>query len=186
MMMWWRVLAGSSSIRIFNKTHVVLIQKIGHPRRVSDFRPISLCNMVYKIVTKTLANRLKLVLSHIISDEQSAFVPNRLISDNVIVAYEAMHSLRRKTGGKVGFVALKLDMSKAYDRVEWRYLLTVMEHMGFSIRWRSIIRDAMESASFSFIINGESYGDVRPSRGLCQGCPLSPYFSCYVLRVFQP
>ena len=103
----------------FNDTHIVLIPKVKEPKKVTNFKPISLCNVVYKIASKAIANRLKKFLPSIISDTQSAFVHRRLIVDNILVAFEAMHHINQKKGGKLGDMALKLDMSKAYDRVEW-------------------------------------------------------------------
>ena len=106
----------------FNSTNVVLIPKCGEPRRMGDLRPISLCNIIYKIISKMLANRLQAVLSSCISLTQSAFVPNRLISDNILVASEVLHCLKTKSQGKFGWLVAKLDLSKAYDRMEWSYL----------------------------------------------------------------
>ena len=101
-----------------NHTYIVLIPKIKIPVKVSDYRPISLCNVIYKIIAKVLANKLKQVLPHIISPTQSTFVPGRLIIDNVLVAYEALHMMHGRKKGKNGTLAMKLDISKVYDRVE--------------------------------------------------------------------
>lgn len=89
---------------------------------MKDLRPIALCNVLYKIITKVLSNRLKEILPGIITENQSAFVPNRNITDNVLVAFELLHFMRQKKRGVEGEVALKLDVSKAYDRVNWGFL----------------------------------------------------------------
>ena len=115
-----------------NYTHIVLIPKVKSPEKMSDFKPISLCNVIYKIISKMLANRLKLILPQLISPYQSAFVPGRLITDNVLVAYETLHAMHGQKKGKKGAIALKLDISKAYDRVEWPFLKGMMFKLGFS------------------------------------------------------
>ena len=101
-----------------NRTYIVLIPKIKNSVKVSNYRPISLCNVIYKIIAKVLANRLKQILPQIISPTQSAFVPGRLITDNVLVAYEPFHMMHGRRKGKIGTLAMKLDISKAYERVE--------------------------------------------------------------------
>ena len=101
-----------------NYTHIILIPKIKSPERITDYRPISLCNVIYKIISKVLANRLKMILPQLISPSQCAFVPSCLITNNVLVAYETLHAMHNRRIGKKGSLALKLDISKAYDRVE--------------------------------------------------------------------
>jgi hypothetical protein len=86
---------------------------------------------MYKKFSKVLANRLKVILPLIISPTQSAFIPRRLLTDNILVAYENLHTMHARMWGKVGFMALKLDMSKAYDRVEWAFLEAIIRKMGF-------------------------------------------------------
>ena len=123
----------------FNESHIVLIPKIKESKKVSDYRPISLCNVVYKLASKAIANRLKKVLLSIISETQSAFVHGRLITDNVLVAFETMHHISQKKGGKVGEMAINLDMSKAYDRVEWTCLEKIMEKLSFVDKRQKLI-----------------------------------------------
>ena len=103
-------------------TFVTLIPKVKNPVSVSQYSPISLCNVLYKIFSKVLANRLKKFMPDLIIEHQSAFAKNRLISDNVLVAFETLHYMKNHNSGQTGFMVLKLDMSKAHDRVEWNYL----------------------------------------------------------------
>jgi hypothetical protein len=140
-----------------------------------DFRPISLCNVIYKIVSKILANRLKRILPHIISPNQSAFVVGRYITNNIIAAYETLHTIHTHLSGKRSFMALKLDMSKAYDIVEWSFLEVVMSRLGFESRWIRIIMKCINSLSYSVLVNGEPHGHILPTYGIRLGDPLSPY-----------
>ena len=123
----------------WNDTVVVLIPKTQRPERVKDLWPISLCNVLYKIASKVLSNRLKIILPEVISQNQSAFIPEGFITDNILIAYELTHYLQNKQSGKEGFATLKLDMSKAYDRVEWDFLARMMGKLGFHERWISLI-----------------------------------------------
>lgn len=102
-----------------NFTYLALIPKNKNPYCVIEFRPISLCNILYKIISKVLANKLKVILPDIISPTQSAFIPGQLITDNTLAAYETLRTMQSRMYGKTGFMAIKLDMSNAYDRVEW-------------------------------------------------------------------
>lgn len=111
------VLRGNAMPRHLNKTFIALIPKKSNVDRMTDFRPISLCNVVYKLVSKVLANRLKVFLDKIITVNQSAFIPGRLITDNILVAFELFHFMKNSHQME-GHMAVKLDMAKAYDRVE--------------------------------------------------------------------
>ena len=128
------VLNSNMSIVDINRTNFTLIPKINSPSRLFDFRSISLCNVVYKLVSKVIANRLKNILPQIISENQSAFLSERLITDNVLVTFELMHYLEHKKEGKENFMAVKLNMSKAYDRVEWGFIEKVMEKNGLPLK----------------------------------------------------
>ncbi|XP_058776514.1 uncharacterized protein LOC131650817 [Vicia villosa] len=115
-------------------TNICLIPKNGNPSSMTDLRPISLCNVVYKILSKLLANRLKKCLDKCIREEQSAFVEGRSILDNAMIAFEVIHALKRRTSGNNAQLALKIDISKAYDRVDWGFLRGMLYRLGFAER----------------------------------------------------
>ncbi|KAA3480199.1 reverse transcriptase [Gossypium australe] len=163
------------NVSSINKTNIVLIPKVPNPNNISQFRPISLCNVIYKLIAKVIANRIRVVIHKCIDPAQSAFVPGRLITDNVLLAYEILHTLKNKKAGKKGLMAVKLDMSKAYDRVEWNFVEKVMKQMGFNKEWVDMILKCVSSVSYSAILNGVASENFLPSRGLRQGDPLSPF-----------
>ncbi|KAH9755242.1 reverse transcriptase domain-containing protein [Citrus sinensis] len=179
------VLNEGGNIAPLNHTYLALIPKVQKPRKVTDFRPISLCNVIYRIIAKTLANRLKKILHVIISPTQSTFVPNRLITDNLIIGYECLNKIRQSKSKINGLAALKLDISKAYDRVEWEFVKCTMQKLGFSEKWVKLIMNCITTACFSVLINGVAKGLIHPQRGLRQGCPLSPYLFIMCVEVFS-
>lgn len=115
---------------------------------------------------------------------QSAFVPNRLITDNIIIGYECLHKIKHSKGKNKGLVALKLDISKTYDRVEWSFLRHTMERLGFSNKWINLIMDCITTHFFYVVINSAAKGLIHPQRGLRQGCPLSLYSFFMCTEVF--
>jgi exonuclease III len=169
------VLNGGNMPTGWNETIIVLIPKTQKPEKLKDLRPISLCNIIYKIVAKTVACRLKPVLTEIISPSQSAFIPDRLITDNILVAYELTHYMHKRKGGRDGVAAVKLDMSKAYDRVEWSFLENIMVKMGFSPKLVNLVMNCVRTVSYKVKVNQDFTEVIMPHRGLRQGCPLSPY-----------
>ena len=122
-----------------------------------------------------LANQLKSILPIVISKSQSAFQFDKAILDNILVAFETLHHMKNKKTGKESYMAMKLDMSKAYGRVEWIFLESLMLKMGFNVRWTGLIMECVRSISYSILVNGEPRGNIISTRGIRQGDPLSPY-----------
>lgn len=162
------------SIREVNLTHIVLIPKVDAPAGLRDFRPISLCNVCYKIISKVLANRIKGVMSFLVKENQCSFVGGRQSCDNIIIAQEAIHTMRTKRSGS-GFVAIKVDMEKAYDRLDWGFLYNTLCEIGFASRFIDIIMACVRTATMKVCWNGQASAQFIPSRGVRQGDPISPY-----------
>lgn len=157
-----------------NDTFLVLIPKIDHPEVPAHFRPIGLCNVIYKIITKTIVNRIKPLLPQITSSTQTSFVPGRQITDNIVIVQEVLHTMKRKHGAK-SYMALKIDFKKAYDRLKWPFVRNTLLEMNFPILLVEVIMECISSPSMRVLWNGEPTEAFRPSRGIRQGDPLSPY-----------
>ena len=155
----------------FNTTFIALIPNSNNATSLNDFRPISLCNCIYNIISKVIAQRLKAILSAQVSAEQFGFLEGRQIHEAIGVAQEGLHSL--KTRSLKGAI-LKIDLSKAYDRVSWLYIRFLLTHLGFGISFIRWIMSCITTVSFSVLINGAASPFFHAERGLRQGCPLSP------------
>lgn len=124
--------------------------------------PITLCNVLYRIISKVLANRLRRVLPKLISLSKFGFVQDRTVTDNIPVAFEILHHMKWKTKGKLGGVVLKVDISKVYDRVDWGYLKCIIIKMGFDTRWVRLIMECVSSVRYSIFLNNQNIGHIHP------------------------
>jgi len=172
----WQVVEESRALRwmypFLNATFIALIPKGEDSNTPDKYRPIALCNIIYKITSKVIATRLKPLLPLIISPEQSGYVEGRQITDGIILTHEIIHSLKRTT--KPGML-LKLDLSKAFDSLSWVYIQKILIAFGFAHSWVRWIFNLLSSAFFSVLINGIPSPTYRPTRGIRQGDPLSPF-----------
>lgn len=163
-----------SLIQEVNHTLITLIPKGEDPSKVAHFRPIALCNVVYKIVTKVVTQRLRNVMPYVVSDNQSSFIPGRSTIDNILVLQETIHSFKH-LHGKRGFMIVKLDLEKAYDRLEWTFIMDTLDCLGLPGDVKQLILYCLSSASLSINWNGSPTNPFRSSRGVRQGDPISPY-----------
>ncbi|XP_024013148.1 uncharacterized protein LOC112087460 [Eutrema salsugineum] len=139
-----------------NKTIICLIPKKMKANKMADFRPISLSNVAYKVIAKVLASRIKGLLPAIVSELQAAFVKGRLITDNILVVHELLHALRSKNKCSEEFIAIKTDISKAYDRVEWSFLRMALRILGFNEWCIHLIMMCVKTVSYQVLINGQA------------------------------
>ncbi|XP_074301501.1 uncharacterized protein LOC141632895 [Silene latifolia] len=169
------ILNSGRVLREVNRTFITLIPKTENPKEVSDYRPISLCNVMMRVVTKCIANRLDKVMGSLVSEMQNAFLPGRSISDNILLAHGAIHNISNHKKGRQGRCAFKADMSKAYDRIRRDFLESVLAKLGFPQKLIMLIMSCVTSVSYEILFNGAPLPQFRPWCGLRQGDPLSSY-----------
>nr|KYP55936.1 Transposon TX1 uncharacterized [Cajanus cajan] len=162
-----------------NSTFITLIPKVDDPQSLDDYRPISLVGCLYKILAKILANRLKKVLPSIIDDRQSAFLEGRNLLQSVVIANETLYEVKKE---KKSYIFFKVDYEKAYDSVNWEFLLYMLKRLGFEGKWIQWIQVCLESAHVSVLINGSPSKEFQMNRGLRQRDPLSPFLFTIVVE----
>ncbi|TYK21642.1 LINE-1 retrotransposable element ORF2 protein [Cucumis melo var. makuwa] len=155
-----------------NMTNIALIAKKEKCAEPADYRPISLTTSIYKLIAKVIAERLKETLPSTVAENQMAFVKGRQIIDAILVANEAIDYWRVK---KIQGFVIKLDIEKAFDKLNWRFIDFMLMKKGYPFRWRKWIRACISSVQYSIIINGRPRGKIQPSRGIRQGDPISPF-----------
>lgn len=157
-----------------NTTLITLVPKVPNPSSMVHFRPISLCCTLYKVISKILVARLRVILPNLISPNQVSFVPGRQIVDNIIIAQELMHKFKISKGKK-GFMAWKIDLSKAYDRLNWHFIESVLVELKLPRAFIQLVMSCISSVQYKICVNGELTDAFRPQSGIRQGDPLSPY-----------
>jgi len=155
-----------------NATFLALVPKGDEQNTPDNYKLIALCNVIYKLISKVLANRLKPLLPLLISPEQTGYVEGRQIMDDIILSNEVIHSLKiLKNPGMI----LKLDLSKAFDKLSWNYIHQMLVAFGFNSTWTRWIMNLISSPYFSVLLNGTPSSPFHPSRSICQGDPLFPF-----------
>lgn len=156
---------------LLNSTYIALITKKPISHSFSDFPPISLCNLIYKIFSKTIANHFRLTLYSFITPQQLNFLKNRQIHDIIAIAQECLHYIHSKN---LNAAIMQVDLKKAFDSLDWGYLGPVLHKVGIQSSATKLIMACVTNVQYAVIINGYLMTFFKAGRGLRQGCSLSP------------
>ena len=167
-----------------NRTLITIIPKCSSSESINNYYPIGLCNTVYNVITKLIVARIRSTLSYLISPLQIAFVPKWMGVDNVIIVQELIHSMSKKKG-REGCMAIKIDLEKAYDRLEWSFIRDTLSLYKFSSHLISLIMSCVSSSTVSVFFNRGALDHFQPFRGIRQGDPLSPYLFILCMEVLR-
>jgi hypothetical protein len=150
-----------------NDTLITLIPKVDNVESLNQFRPISLCNVTYKLVTKILARRLRNVMEQLVSPCQCSFIPGRNSGDNIIISQEVIHSMKLKKG-KVGWMAIKIDLEKAFDRLSWDFIKDTLTDIGLPSSFINLVWNCISTSRMRILWNGDALDEFTPSSGIRQ------------------
>ena len=179
----WEFFSLGCLLKQWNATTLVLIPKITNAFLTSDFRPISCLNTVYKVISKLLAKCLQVILPHIISQSQSAFMPRRFLAENVLLATDLVQGYN--TSNSSPSAMLKVDLRKAFDTIKWDFIIGILKALSIPTKFIGWVYQCISTASFTISVNGSSSGYFESTNGIRQGDPISPYIFVLAMEAFS-